>query len=30
MKTYCQEKAWEENGEIKCEYEGVILSSGFL
>lgn len=26
MKTNCQEKAWEENGEIKCEYEGVILS----
>ena len=26
MKTYCQEKAWEENGDIKCEYEGVILS----
>ena len=26
MKTICQEKAWEENGEIKCEYEGVVLS----
>jgi hypothetical protein len=26
MKTVCTEKAWEENGEIKCEYEGVILS----
>ena len=25
MKTICQEKAWEENGEIKCEYEGVII-----
>ena len=25
MKTICQEKAWEENGEIKCEYEGVVL-----
>ena len=26
MKTICQEKAWEENGEIKCEYEGWIIS----
>jgi hypothetical protein len=26
MKTICLEKAWEENGEIKCEYDGVILS----
>ena len=25
MKTICQEKAWEENGEIKCEYDGVVL-----
>jgi hypothetical protein len=25
MKTICQEKAWEENGEIKCEYEGIVL-----
>lgn len=26
MKTICLEKAWEENGEVKCEYDGVILS----
>ena len=26
MRTICQEKAWEENGEIKCEYEGWIIS----
>ena len=26
MKTICQEKAWEENGEIKCEYAGWVLS----
>ncbi len=26
MKTVCLEKAWEENGEVKCEYDGVILS----
>jgi len=26
MKTVCQEKAWEDNGEIKCEYQGVLLS----
>lgn len=26
MKTVCLEKAWEENGEVKCEYAGVILS----
>ena len=26
MKTICLEKAWEENGIIKCEYSGVILS----
>ena len=25
MKTVCLEKAWEENGEIKCEYDGVVL-----
>ncbi len=25
MKTVCLEKAWEENGEVKCEYDGVIL-----
>jgi len=26
MKTICLEKAWEENGEVKCEYDGVVLS----
>ena len=26
MKTVCKEKAWEEDGEIKCEYDGAILS----
>jgi hypothetical protein len=25
MKTVCQERAWEEKGEVKCEYEGTIL-----
>ena len=26
MKTICQEKAWEENEEIKCEYAGWVLT----
>jgi hypothetical protein len=26
MKTVCQDRAWEEEGEVKCEYEGTILS----
>ena len=26
MKTVCQGRAWEEKGEVKCEYEGTILS----
>lgn len=26
MKTVCQERAWEQDAEIKCEYEGTILS----
>ena len=26
MRTVCLEKAWEENGEVKCEYDGVVLS----
>lgn len=26
MKTVCQEKAWTENQEVKCEYEGTVLS----
>lgn len=26
MKTVCRERAWEEDGEVRCEYEGAILS----
>jgi hypothetical protein len=26
MKTVCQERAWEEGDEIKCEYQGSILT----
>jgi hypothetical protein len=26
MKTICQEKAWEEGQEVKCEYEGTVLT----
>lgn len=26
MKTVCQEKAWEDGQEVKCEYEGTVLS----
>jgi hypothetical protein len=26
MKTICQEKAWEEDGQIKCEYAGWVLT----
>jgi hypothetical protein len=26
MKTVCQDRAWEEEGEVRCEYEGAILS----
>ncbi len=26
MKTVCQEKAWEEGQEVKCEYEGTVLT----
>lgn len=26
LKTICQEKSWEENGQIKCEYGGWIIS----
>ena len=26
MKTICQEAAWEEDGEIKCEYAGWVIS----
>jgi hypothetical protein len=26
MKTICAEKAWEEGGEVKCEYAGWIIS----
>jgi hypothetical protein len=25
MKTVCRDRAWEEKGEVKCEYEGTIL-----
>jgi hypothetical protein len=26
LKTICQEKAWEEDGQVKCEYGGWILN----
>ncbi|MBT8365402.1 MAG: hypothetical protein KJP23_11915 [Deltaproteobacteria bacterium] len=26
MKTICQDKAWEENDQVKCEYAGWILT----
>ena len=26
MKTICQEKAWEEGGQIKCEFAGWVLT----
>jgi hypothetical protein len=26
MRTVCLEKAWEESGVVKCEYDGVLLS----
>ena len=26
MKTVCQDRAWEEEGEVRCEYDGAILS----
>lgn len=26
MKTVCLEKAWEEGEDVKCEYDGVVLS----
>ena len=26
MKTICQEKAWEEKDQIKCEYDGWVLT----
>ena len=26
LKTICQEKTWEEDGQVKCEYEGWIIS----
>ncbi len=25
MRTICQEKAWEQDGEVKCEYQGKII-----
>ena len=26
LKTICQEKSWEEGGQVKCEYGGWIIS----
>ncbi len=26
MKTVCQQKAWEQDGEVKCEYGGWVIS----
>jgi ribonuclease HI len=26
MKTVCHDRAWEEGGDIKCEYEGTVLT----
>ena len=26
MKTICQDKAWEEDGQIKCDYDGWVLT----
>ncbi len=26
MKTVCQERAWKEGQEVKCEYEGAVIS----
>lgn len=26
LKTICQQKAWEEDGQIKCEYDGWVIS----
>ena len=26
MKTVCLEKAWEENGDVKCDYDGIVLT----
>ena len=26
MKTVCQDRAWEDEGEVRCEYDGAILS----
>ncbi len=26
MKTVCKERAWREGQEVKCEYEGVVIS----
>jgi hypothetical protein len=26
LKTICQEKTWEEDGQVKCEYGGWIIS----
>jgi hypothetical protein len=26
MKTVCQERAWKEGQEVKCEYEGIVIN----
>jgi hypothetical protein len=26
LKTICQEKTWDEDGQVKCEYGGWIIS----
>lgn len=26
LKTICQDRAWEENGQIKCEYGGLVIT----
>ena len=26
LKTICQERAWEENGQVKCEYAGWVIT----
>ena len=26
MKTVCRDRAWEEDGNVKCEYDGTVLN----
>ena len=26
MKTVCEDRAWEEGTEVKCEYQGLVLT----